>query len=46
MAPPEPHYPTSATPVYPDTDETQENKLKTNFMKMIEVLEEKILKIP
>jgi hypothetical protein len=46
MAPPEPHYPTSATPVYPDTDETQENNFKTNFMKMIEVLEEKILKIP
>ena len=40
MAPPELSYPTTASPGYSNIAEAQENDLKTNFMKMIEVLKE------
>jgi hypothetical protein len=38
MAPPEPSCPMTTRPDYFNTAETQENDLKTNFMKLIEVL--------
>ena len=40
MAPPELSYPTTASPGYSNIAEVQQNDLKTNFMKMIEVLKE------
>lgn len=42
MSPPELSYHTTASPEYSNITETQENDLKTNFMKMIEVLKEKM----
>ncbi|KAL6088399.1 hypothetical protein STEG23_019142 [Scotinomys teguina] len=35
-------YPTTATPEYSNMAEAQENDLRTNFMKMIEELKEKV----
>lgn len=43
MAPPEPCYPTTASPGYPNTVEARENNFNTNFTK-IEVLKEEIKK--
>ena len=40
MPPPEPSYPTAANSECSSTVEAQENQLKTNFMKMIEVFKE------
>lgn len=40
MSPPEPSYHTTASPEYSNTVEAQENDLKTNFRKMIEVFKE------
>ena len=40
----EPHYPTKAHNEYSNTAETQEKYLKTNSMKMIEILKEKVKK--
>ena len=42
MAPPEPSYLTTVRPEHSNTAEAQENDLKNNFMKMIEVLKEKM----
>jgi hypothetical protein len=36
MALPEPSYPTTASPKYPKTHESQENDLKSNLIKMVE----------
>ena len=44
MSPPKPRNPTIASPDYFNTAEAQENDLKTNFMKMINVLKEKMNK--
>lgn len=40
MAPPEHNYPTTASPVYPNTPESQENDLMPNLTKMIETFKE------
>ena len=42
MSPPKPSYPTTGTPEYSNATETQEKDLKINFMKMIDVLTEKV----
>ena len=42
MVPTEPSYPRTATPEYSGATGSQENDLKNNFMKMIDVLKEKI----
>jgi len=41
MAPLEPSYPATASLGYPNTDETEENYLKSNLMKMTEALKKK-----
>jgi hypothetical protein len=46
MSPLEPSYPTTASPEYPKIAEAQENDLKTNFMKLIEVLKAEMNKSP
>lgn len=46
MAPPEPSYSTTASSEHSDTVEAQENNLKINFMKRMEVLKEEINKLP
>jgi hypothetical protein len=38
MSPPKPTYPTTASNEYSNTDDVQEKDLKTNFTKMIWVL--------
>lgn len=40
MSPPEPSYPTTASPEYSNTAEAQEDDLKPNSMKAIEDLKE------
>jgi hypothetical protein len=40
MAPPEPSYPTTASPGYPNIAEEQENDLNSNLMKIIEAFKE------
>jgi hypothetical protein len=44
MSPPEPSYPTTASPMYPNTHEEQENDLKSNLIKMAEAFKEDIKK--
>jgi hypothetical protein len=44
MTPSEYSYPTTASPGYPDTTETQENHLKSNLIKMIEAFKEEMNK--
>ena len=44
MSPLEATYPTTVNPEYSSTAEAQENDLKTNFMKIIEVLKQEINK--
>lgn len=44
MAPSEPSNPTTARPEHSNTAKAQENDLKTDFMKMIEVLKEEMKK--
>jgi hypothetical protein len=43
MPPPEPSYPTIASPGYSSTAEAQENDLKLNFMKASESLKRKLI---
>lgn len=42
MPPPEPSYPTSASPKYCNTTEAQEKDVKTNLMKIIELHKEEM----
>lgn len=42
MLPTKLSYPTTVSPEYPNTAETQEKNLKTNFMKMIVALKEEV----
>ena len=42
MTPSESRYPMTARPEYSNTAEAQENDLKNNFMKMIEILKDSI----
>lgn len=42
MPPPKHRYPKNASPVYHNTTVTQENDIKYNIIKMIEVIKEKI----
>jgi hypothetical protein len=44
MPPPEPSYPTTASPGYSSTAEAQENDLKLNFLKAREALKEEMNK--
>ena len=44
MPPPEPSYPTTASPGYSNTAEAQENDLKLNFLKAREALKEEMNK--
>lgn len=41
VAPPEPTYPMTARPEYSSAAEVQENDLKGNFLKMIEILKKR-----
>jgi hypothetical protein len=44
MTPTEPSYPTTASPEYPNTPESQESNFKSNLIKMTEVFKEEINK--
>jgi hypothetical protein len=44
MIPSEPTYPTKTSPEYSNTAEMQEKNLKTNFLKMINILREEMNK--
>lgn len=46
MAPPQPNYPATTNPGYPNETETQEEDFKSSLTKMIESFKEGINKFP